>query len=127
LKTVQFYNIDLRRQYWTTLSDWKPEWLLDEDNMKQWKKGKHYKRMLNRLAIRRSEAMREIESAICDRAVNLNLSSKGLISLPDNICNLTSLTTLRLCRNQLIELPETIGSLTKLTTFNLYENKLSSF
>jgi leucine-rich repeat protein SHOC2 len=24
--------VDLPRRYWTKLSDWKPEWLLDEDN-----------------------------------------------------------------------------------------------
>jgi leucine-rich repeat protein SHOC2 len=32
LKTVQFLNVDLPRRYWTKFSDWKPEWLLDEDN-----------------------------------------------------------------------------------------------
>jgi Leucine-rich repeat (LRR) protein len=73
--------------------------------MEQWKKGQQYEQMLNRRAIRRAEAMREIESARCDRSVNLNLSSKGLTSLPDSIGNLTNLTTLRLCRNQLVELP----------------------
>ena len=32
LKTLGFLNIALPRRYWTKLSDWKPEWLLDEDN-----------------------------------------------------------------------------------------------
>ena len=32
LETVYFANIDLPRRYWTKLSDWRSEWLLDEDN-----------------------------------------------------------------------------------------------
>jgi leucine-rich repeat protein SHOC2 len=33
LKTVQFLNVDLPRRYWTRFSNWKPEWLLNEDNV----------------------------------------------------------------------------------------------
>jgi leucine-rich repeat protein SHOC2 len=33
LRTVCFYNVYLPRRYWTKFSDWKPEWLLDEDNV----------------------------------------------------------------------------------------------
>ena len=33
LKTVIFLNIELPRRYWTKLSHWKPEWLLDENNI----------------------------------------------------------------------------------------------
>ncbi len=32
LKTLYFNNINLPRRYWTKLSEWKPEWLLDENN-----------------------------------------------------------------------------------------------
>jgi leucine-rich repeat protein SHOC2 len=32
LSTVHFLGIALPRRYWTKFSDWKPEWLLDEDN-----------------------------------------------------------------------------------------------
>jgi leucine-rich repeat protein SHOC2 len=32
LETVEFMDVDLPRRYWTKLSDWKAEWLLDEDN-----------------------------------------------------------------------------------------------
>jgi leucine-rich repeat protein SHOC2 len=32
LESVVFMGVDLPRRYWTKLSDWKPEWLLDEDN-----------------------------------------------------------------------------------------------
>jgi leucine-rich repeat protein SHOC2 len=33
LDTVWFLDVDLPRRYWTKLSEWKPEWLLDEDNV----------------------------------------------------------------------------------------------
>jgi leucine-rich repeat protein SHOC2 len=32
LNTVIFFNIQLPRRYWTKFSEWKPEWLSDEDN-----------------------------------------------------------------------------------------------
>ena len=32
LEEVNFLNVDLPRRYWTKLSEWKSEWLLDEDN-----------------------------------------------------------------------------------------------
>jgi leucine-rich repeat protein SHOC2 len=32
LSTIYFLGIALPRRYWTKFSDWKPEWLLDEDN-----------------------------------------------------------------------------------------------
>jgi leucine-rich repeat protein SHOC2 len=32
LATVRFMNIDLPRRYWTKLSEWQAEWLLDENN-----------------------------------------------------------------------------------------------
>ncbi|AFY93628.1 leucine-rich repeat domain-containing protein [Chamaesiphon minutus] len=32
LETVRFLNLDLPRRYWMNFSDWKSEWLLDEDN-----------------------------------------------------------------------------------------------
>jgi leucine-rich repeat protein SHOC2 len=33
LQTVAFFDVYLPRRYWTKLSEWKPEWLLDEDNV----------------------------------------------------------------------------------------------
>ena len=30
--SVYFQDVELPRRYWTKLSDWQPEWLLDEDN-----------------------------------------------------------------------------------------------
>jgi hypothetical protein len=32
LNNVRFLNTNLPRRYWTKFSDWKPEWLLDENN-----------------------------------------------------------------------------------------------
>jgi leucine-rich repeat protein SHOC2 len=32
LKVVVFANVNLPRQYWTKFSEWKPQWLLSEDN-----------------------------------------------------------------------------------------------
>lgn len=32
LKSLHFFGVDLPRRYWTKLSEWKSEWLLDEDN-----------------------------------------------------------------------------------------------
>jgi leucine-rich repeat protein SHOC2 len=33
LEKVELFSIDLPRRYWTDVSDWKSEWLLDEDNV----------------------------------------------------------------------------------------------
>ena len=32
LETVYFFDVFLHRKYWTKLSEWKSEWLLDENN-----------------------------------------------------------------------------------------------
>jgi leucine-rich repeat protein SHOC2 len=32
IESVIFMGVDLPHRYWTKLSDWKPEWLLDEEN-----------------------------------------------------------------------------------------------
>ncbi len=32
LKNVSLFGVNLHRRYWTEFSDWKAEWLLDEDN-----------------------------------------------------------------------------------------------
>jgi leucine-rich repeat protein SHOC2 len=31
LKEVRFLGVNLPRRYWDKLSDWRPEWLLDDD------------------------------------------------------------------------------------------------
>jgi leucine-rich repeat protein SHOC2 len=32
LETVEIFGVNLPRRYWTKISEWKPYWLLDEDN-----------------------------------------------------------------------------------------------
>jgi leucine-rich repeat protein SHOC2 len=32
LKEVRFLGVNLPRRYWDNLSDWRPEWLLDDEN-----------------------------------------------------------------------------------------------
>ena len=56
----------------------------------------------------------------------LNLYEEGVISLPENIDQLTALTHLTLSFNQLTYLPDSIGQLTALTHLNLDNNYLTS-
>jgi internalin A len=64
---------------------------------------------------------REIE-----RSGYLDLSDHGLTSLPPEICQLTSLHTLRLSGNQLTALPPEICQLTSLHTLRLSGNQLTA-
>ncbi len=65
-----------------------------------------------------------IDRAIQDRSTHLDLYQKQISSLPDSICNLTELVSLRLTENRLINLPENIGNLTNLRELRLYKNQL---
>ena len=55
----------------------------------------------------------------------LNLSGKGLSSLPPEIGNLTALKVLDLVNNELKELPSWIGNLTSLEMLDLSYNHLT--
>ena len=57
---------------------------------------------------------------------SLNLSFKGLTSLPDFFEYLTQLKLLILCFNNLTSLPDSFGQLTQLTGLDLDKNLLSS-
>jgi internalin A len=57
---------------------------------------------------------------------NLDLSNKGLTSIPAEIGQLTGLTSLDLRGNQLMSLPVEIGELTKLSNLDLKGNRLTS-
>ncbi|MDD3052465.1 MAG: COR domain-containing protein, partial [Candidatus Cloacimonetes bacterium] len=59
-------------------------------------------------------------------ATTLDLSSKGLTSLPPEIAQLKNLTTLYISFNQLSSLPPEIAQLKNLTTLYIYNNQLSS-
>ena len=54
------------------------------------------------------------------------LTNRGLTSMPDMLCQLTALTTLRLSDNQLTSLSSEVGCLTALTELNLSYNQLTS-
>lgn len=59
-------------------------------------------------------------------ATTLDLSSKGLTSLPPEIAELKNLTTLDLHNNQLSSLPSEITELKNLTTLSISGNQLMS-
>ncbi|MEH2421256.1 MAG: COR domain-containing protein [Nostoc sp.] len=67
-----------------------------------------------------------IEQAAREKLTKLNLSGKGLTTLPPEIVKLTNLQTLNLSSNQLSSLPPEIGQLTNLQSLNLNNNQLSS-
>ncbi len=56
----------------------------------------------------------------------LNIRNNQLTTLPDNIGQLTQLTTLDLSFNKLTKLPDTIGQLTQLTKLNLGDHQLTA-
>jgi internalin A len=56
----------------------------------------------------------------------LDLSRNQLTSVPEWLGNLTTLSTLDLSRNRLASLPESLGDLTALTTLDLSRNQLTS-
>lgn len=70
--------------------------------------------------------LKKILRAATIKATSLNLSNKGIISLPPEICLLTSLEELDLSHNKLTKLPREIGQLVKLATLHLYNNKLNT-
>ncbi|MGK7942176.1 MAG: COR domain-containing protein, partial [Crocosphaera sp.] len=72
------------------------------------------------------ELLQVIEEAAKEKRESLNLSFKGLTSLPPEIGKLTNLTSLDLLSNQLTNLPAEIGQLTNLTSLNLSNNQLTN-
>ncbi|MBG1242272.1 leucine-rich repeat domain-containing protein [Nostoc sp. NZL] len=72
------------------------------------------------------ELLEIIQKAVAEKVTNLDLSSKGLTSLPPQIGQLTNLQTLDLYGNQLSSLPPGFVQLTNLQTLKLRRNQLSS-
>ncbi|RCJ25694.1 GTPase [Nostoc sp. ATCC 43529] len=72
------------------------------------------------------ELLKIIEQAAKDKVTELNLSGKGLTTLPGEIGQLTELRSLDLSFNKLSSLRGEIGQLTNLQTLNLRSNQLSS-
>lgn len=59
-------------------------------------------------------------------STKLYLSYQGLFKLPEDICQLSSLTDLHISNNRLTSLPDSIGSLTNLTKIYAQNNRLIS-
>ena len=64
--------------------------------------------------------------AIKNHVARLGVPQKGLVMLPDSLCNLTSLQELSLFSNRLATLPDAFGNLASLRFLNLVQNKLTS-
>lgn len=73
-----------------------------------------------------AKAIRKIEQAKKENAIDLDLRGLKLESVPETISQLTLLRTLDLSFNQLTSLPESLGQLTALRTLQLSYNKLTS-
>jgi len=72
------------------------------------------------------ELIEVIERAARDGRTELDLSNRGIESLPPEIGKLTKLTVLDLSYNQLTSLPPELEKITKLTELHLSGNQLSS-
>ena len=70
-------------------------------------------------------ALERIRAAAASGSKGLDLSGIGLTELPDELWELTQLTSLKLSRNQLTGVPEAISRLTNLTTLYLSGNQLT--
>ena len=72
------------------------------------------------------ELLETIEQARLAKVTRLDLSNKGLTSVPREIAQLTNLQYLSLYGNQLTSVPPEIAQLTNLQTLYLYWNRLTS-
>ncbi|OUC13078.1 MAG: GTPase [Alkalinema sp. CACIAM 70d] len=72
----------------------------------------------------REELLSVIEEVKRSGQTILNLSGRGIKELPEEIGQLTNLTSLALIGNQLTTLPKSIGQLTNLTSLYLRSNRL---
>ncbi len=71
-------------------------------------------------------AMEKMIDAKRKRSANLSLYGLRLSSIPEQIGDLTALTSLNLACNRLTILPEQIGNLTALTSLDLSDNRLTA-
>ncbi|MBF0466451.1 MAG: TIR domain-containing protein [Nitrospirae bacterium] len=73
-----------------------------------------------------NELLEIINRAYRDSETYLDLSNRGLTTLPPDIGNLNNLQTLDIYNNQLTALPHEIGKLNKLTDFFVSDNPLKT-
>ncbi len=78
------------------------------------------------MALFREELLEIIDNAQKEDAITLDLSSKVIKVLPEELGKLTKLESLSLDNNQLSALPESVGKLTKLESLSLNNNQLSA-
>jgi len=71
------------------------------------------------------DVLKKIREAKASGVTELDLSHKGLTTLPSEIGQLDNLTHLNLSDNQLTDLPPTICKLTNLRYFDLWNNQLT--
>jgi|GEM_PF-2775984 len=71
-----------------------------------------------------AELLEIIAQAARENWTAMNLSGKGITTIPEEIKQLTNLQELNLSRNEITEIPETIGQLINLRMLNLRENKI---
>jgi len=76
--------------------------------------------------MKKNEFLKIIKKAAKERLTSLDLSNKGLTSLPAEIGKLTNLTQLYLSNNQLTSVPAELGMLTNLTELALFNNQLTN-
>ncbi|MFN6570867.1 COR domain-containing protein [Dendronalium sp. ChiSLP03b] len=72
------------------------------------------------------ELLKTIEKAAKDKVTKLDLSHKGLITLPAEIGQLSNLSKLSLYSNRLTTLPKEIGQLSNLSVLYLDSNQLTT-
>jgi leucine-rich repeat protein SHOC2 len=139
LKTLNFLDLDLPREYWIEFGEEMSGNILNPNNHQV---ARHIIEELEytqkeNIRVNREErtskanllaeqmvVQRMIDLAVFDR--RLSLGNRNITNLPENIGNCTSLDYLNLSNNLLTELPDNIGNLINLTELSLYNNQLGS-
>ena len=124
LKRVYCFGVSLSPCYWSYLSEWKSEWLFNEDNTEI----RHVlieqlgcEKIVGQLSLFSYDTCHQKNT----KKFKLDFSNRELAVLPYDIGNLTYLTELHLRNNKLAVLPESIGDLSNLTILDLGSNQLT--
>jgi leucine-rich repeat protein SHOC2 len=131
-------SLKLSQRYWTKVSNWKSEWLLDEKDREVRKfiveeVGFCIDSLISYMASTRLPIanlsnlnLETLPNCISDSVnlYNLDLSNNKLTALPEGIFDLANLQELNLSDNFLSELPDGIGRFKKIVKLELFNNKL---